>query len=129
MDNDFKKKYDEQTYLNKKRSAYLPRITMVDMDNLAAKEVQVEQLKMLHHLDAAVMALTRTLDEGISATPYDYVGWMDALVRTVSYVQDSIDRLRFEHREHTKALSRIADALERIAPSESRNNTGAEHVN
>lgn len=96
MDNDFDKKYDEQNYLDKKRRAYLPRIALVDMDNLAAKEVQVEQLKMLHHLDASVMALTRTLDEGITATPYGFVDWMDSLGGTVSRVRESIEDLRFE---------------------------------
>lgn len=116
MDSGFDRKYDEQYYHDKERRRDLPRITLVDMDGLAAKKVQVEQLKMLHHLDASVMSLARTLDDGISATPYGFADWMDSLGGTVSYVRDSIDQLRCEQRSHTKALNRIASALERLAP-------------
>lgn len=117
MKNEFEKKFKEQTYWDQSRGDRLPRLTLTDMDLLSNVQVQREQLKMLHHLDSSVVALKCTLDKGISATPYDYVEWMDSLGGAISSVKDEVQDLNRQQEKQTRALKRIADALEKIAES------------
>lgn len=112
MKNEFEKKFIEQTYWDQSRGVRLPRLTLTDMDLLSNVQVHREQLKMLHHLDSSVNALTRTLGRGISATPYGFADWMDSLGGAIFAVKDAVQDLNKQQEKQTRALVRIAKALE-----------------
>ncbi len=122
MRKEYARKLKEQCYFDEEKGEYLPRRVDVDIDLLSDKDVQHELLKMMHYLDASVGSINRTLNKGISATPYDFAEWMDSLGGCISEVRDEVRNLYQEQVNQTRALNRIAAALE-TTDSQQRNNT------
>lgn len=112
-DNAAKKLEEEQQYFDDLRKAWLPKHFICDLSKLNDREIQVEKIAMLQHIDASLRAM---LEQGIKTSTYYYDSHFYLIADKVDDVSRELRNANHELGQLVLPMLRIAEALERIAP-------------